>query len=85
MEKWNAVWLCVVKEKPNLIHSTFVANQNKMQLNHFVTNAVKRLKNPLHLNVWVLTNQIKTLIEKFIIITPRISAWKIEPKFHWKP
>ena len=85
MEKWNAVWLWDVKEKPNLIHSTFVANQNKMQLNHFVTNAVKRLKNPLHLNVWVLTNQIKTLIQKFIIITPRISAWKIEPKFHWKP
>ena len=45
-----------------------------MQLDHFVTNAVKRLKNPLHLNVWVLTNQIKTLIQKFIIITPRISA-----------
>ena len=65
---------CVVKEKPNLVHSTFVANQNKMKLNHFVTNAVKRLKIPLHLNVWVLTSQIKTLIQKFIIITPRISA-----------
>ena len=84
MEKWNAVWL-IVLEKPNLVHSTFVANQNKMKLNHFVTNAVKKLKIPLHLNVWVLTNQIKTLIQNFIIITPWISAWKIVSKFYWKP
>ena len=30
MEKWNAVWLCVVKEKPNLIHSN-QSEQNATQ------------------------------------------------------